>query len=244
MRENKGKILKIAKYYVNITVEGCVDNPSSMATDVLNKKRMKKMAHNKTTGVQQNNLSLFKTLDGKTSDDLVTMFELDKMIPVKLDNLFNYCGINVLPTDFKTYEEIPEISEMLNKKGLILGAVAVKDNKINILYKKGVSEHRQRFTVAHELAHCCLDAEELAVNGRVDFRLDIEGATEETTEGEYAANVFAGELLIPTKTLNLLYEVVKTPKLNILSQMFDVSENVMRARLKYLNFPFVETTSD
>lgn len=182
-------------------------------------------------------LTLFKNLNGKSSEDLITKFELDKMVPVKLDNVFKYCGIEVLPTDFKTYEEIPEISKIVDEKGLVLGAVAIKNNQINILYKKDDPPHRQRFTVAHELAHCCLNAYELATNGHVDYRLDIE----EAAEGEYAANVFAGELLIPNRTLDTLYKAIKKPKVEILAKIFDVSENVMRARLKYLKLPFEDS---
>ena len=247
MQKKRTKMLKIGKSCVIILLDESNEKLQKVRRILftegsLNKKYVdkpigiaeEKNMSNETENYQQNNLQLFDNLNGKTSDDLVTKFELDKMLPVRLDKVFEYCDVEVLPTDFKTYEENPEISKIVDEKGLILGAVAVNNGKINILYKKDDSKHRQRFTIAHELAHCCLNADELATNGHVDYRLDIE----EATKDEFAANVFAGELLIPKKTLDTLYKVIKRPKIGVLSEIFDVSENVMMARLKYLKLPF------
>lgn len=238
LKENTEKLQKIRQ----VLVEDCgfdekgVDKPTRAEKE----EKMAETMERKNNAVPEENvgtIALFKNLNGKSPEDLITRFELDKMVPVKLDGIFEYCGIEVLPTDFKTYEEIPENSEIVDKKGLVLGAVVVNNNKINILYKKDDSKHRQRFTVAHELAHCCLHAGRLAQDGHVDFRLDIE----EPTASEYEANVFAGELLIPKKTLDTLYKAIKKPKLDILAKIFDVSDNVMRERLKYLDLPFEES---
>ncbi len=254
MKKKTPKLLKIGNSCVIILLKESTEKLQKIRQVIMDESALDKKGVDKPTGAkgeikmaniteksQQNNLYLFTNLDGKTSDDLVTKFELDKMIPVKLDKVFDYCSIEVLPTDFKTYEEIPEISEIVDKKGLILGAVAIKNKQINILYKKDDTPHRQKFTVAHELAHCCLNAEKIAVDGHVAFRLDVD--IKNAAEDEYEANVFAGELLIPKKTLDSLYKVIKKPKLEILSKIFDVSENVMRARLKYLKLPFEDSVN-
>lgn len=254
MRENKGKILKIGKYYVNITVEGC---PNKLLKETcLGKKRKvkpvlarkerimvganEKFAGGKTVAkavkVPNTNDSraLFDNLRGKSAEQIIKRYDLDSTIPVNLSRVFKENDIKVVPVNFKTFEDIPEISKTVYEKGAVLGAVAIKDNKINILYKEDDSPHRQYFTIAHELAHCCLDAEELAINGRVDFRLDIEQPSKEEME----ANIFAGELLVPKSALDILYKQIKEPKLSILAKIFDVSTSMIKARLEYLDLPY------
>ena len=253
VRKKIPKLLKIGEYCVNITVEGCVDNPSSMVMDVLNKKRLDepkrvgkgynmaesceriKPSIKKVKATTANDsILLFNNLKGKSAEQIIKRYDLDSTIPVNLNKVFKENDIKVVPVDFRTFEDIPEISKTVYEKGAVLGAVAIKDNKINILYKEDDSPHRQYFTIAHELAHCCLDAEELAINGRVDFRLDIEQPSKEEME----ANIFAGALLVPKSALDILYKQIKEPKLSILAKIFDVSINVMKARLDYLKLSY------
>lgn len=173
-------------------------------------------------------------LDGQTADYLVTYFNLGETVPVDLSEMLKQYNIALRVTDFKSFEEFPDIAENIPQKGKVLGAVKTINDRVNIFYRKGDTPHRQRFTIAHEFAHCCLNAKEIAVNGHIDFRLDIE----EATEDEYAANVFAGELLIPKNVLDSIYNKVPEPNINTLAYAFDVSVNVMEERLKYLGYKY------
>lgn len=173
-------------------------------------------------------------LVGQNAEYFVTYFSLDATVPVDLSEMLKEYNIALRVTDFKSFEEFPEIAENIPQKGKVLGAVKTINDRVNIFYRKGDTPHRQRFTIAHEFAHCCLNAEEIAVNGHVDFRLDIE----EATEDEYKANVFAGELLIPRNVLDSIYSKVSEPNINTLAYVFDVSVNVMEERLKYLGYKY------
>ena len=112
----------------------------------------------------------------------------------------------------------------------ILGAVVKNNDNAAIFYniEDKVSSHRCRFTIAHELAHCCLAHDSGDVY--IDYRTDGETLNEE----EQAANAFAGELLIPEQVLRTTINGLVLPSVKSLWDIFDVSENVMRARLEYL----------
>ena len=71
----------------------------------------------------------------------------------------------------------------------------------------------------------------------IEFRND---QVNNNDEKEYAANVFTGKLLIPEEPLRYALENLITPKVEILAQIFGVSLNVMKARLKYLNISAYE----
>lgn len=176
-----------------------------------------------------------RLLNGKKATDLIKMFHLDKSIPVNLNVIFNRYNIPIISSDFKDLEEISSIKKKMEYKGEVLGAVVVKDNDIKIFYRKGDNRHRQKFTLAHELAHCCLDADKLEQNGHIEFRIDIDSFN---VGREREANIFAGELLIPESVLNDIYKETEVPNLKFMAMMFDVSENVMKARLDYLNKPY------
>ena len=49
---------------------------------------------------------------------------------------------------------------------------------------------------------------------------------------ERAANIYAGELLIPDESLKKIYDRLLLPSLKTLSEIFDVSTAVMRERLE------------
>lgn len=177
--------------------------------------------------------SPFYPLDGKSTDYLIVQFELDKFVPVNLDKLLKYYNITLRASDFKDVEGNPVIAQNVGKRGSVLGRVKEENNQIYIYFKKDDSIHRQRFTIAHELAHCCLNARQLSVAGHVEYRLDLEKP--QLNGDEYDANVFAGELLIPKTIIDNIYKVVPKPNVKALAELFDVSENVMENRLKYLN---------
>jgi Zn-dependent peptidase ImmA (M78 family) len=115
----------------------------------------------------------------------------------------------------------------------ILGALATNGDRAAIFCRVEDKEdsHRYRFTIAHELGHCCLN--HFPVDGstvHLVFRKD--GNT--TDEDEIAANVFAGELLIPKESLLCVIDELLVPTVKVLADIFDVSNTVMSERLKYL----------
>ena len=58
---------------------------------------------------------------------------------------------------------------------------------------------------------------------------------------EIQANIFAGEILIPKYTLDLVYnKFISTPPISVLARIFEVSISVMKARLDYLELPYGE----
>ena len=176
----------------------------------------------------------------ESSKNLIDRFGLDETLPVNLDGLLEYYNISVYPTDFNELREFPEIANEEKEKGEILGAVAVQNNDIRILYKESDTKHRQKFTIAHELAHCCLDADSLMENGHIEYRKEFSERTGDNKE--IKANIFAGELLIPETALNKIYAKVDRPNLEVLAKAFDVSDNVMRERLKKLGLQYSENS--
>ena len=130
-----------------------------------------------------------------------------------------------------------DFSEIENKAGLpsqsILGASMVLDGKVNLYYKSGESSHRTKFTLAHELAHCICHLETI---DHMEFRSDI---TDLNNEKEIEANRYAGELLIPESSLKAILKQFYFPSLSALSQIFDVSTNVMEKRLQDLGISYL-----
>ncbi len=174
-------------------------------------------------------------LSDETSESLIKKFALDETIPVNLDELLYHYDVYLYETDFSEVEKTI-LSKLVEEKGLILGAVAEVNEKIQILYRKKDRPHRQRFTIAHELAHCCINAAELAEKGHIEFRTDMH--SNDANSIEHKANIFAGELLIPEKCLTEIYKTTDKPDINYLAKLFDVSVSVMQARLEYLSLPF------
>jgi Zn-dependent peptidase ImmA (M78 family) len=88
------------------------------------------------------------------------------------------------------------------------GMAFVKDGKSMIGINSLHHPNRQRFTLAHELAHIHLHSEQLAMAVHVDkgsLRRDLVSATG-TDSNEIEANAFAAELLMPRELLSAFIE--------------------------------------
>lgn len=171
-----------------------------------------------------------RELDGLTPDEIFLICGVDAY-PVNIQMILKKLGIKSGVMDFSNIET--QIPEVIEKRGFILGAVTIIGDDVNIFYSKNSTENRKRFTLAHELAHCCLNATSLK-KGHIEFRFD------ETTEEprELAANIFAGQLLIPEALLRKMYNSLIIPAVDVMAAEFQVSTRVMEARLKYLNLGF------
>lgn len=108
-----------------------------------------------------------------------------------------------------TLETLPERLDAIVRKEEKLIGINAKHSKV-----------RQRFSIAHELAHLKLQHPEIVY--------DPDGKKDRIFESE--ANMFAGEFLVPLKTLKSVIKSVKDPV--SLSNHFNVSKDVMFIRLK------------
>jgi Zn-dependent peptidase ImmA (M78 family) len=90
------------------------------------------------------------------------------------------------------------------------------------------STTRQRFTLAHEIAHYVLHRD-LIGDGISD---DAMYRSSLSSEYEVQANRYAAEILLPTALLKREYRAC--PALAVLSKTFGVSEEALRIRIKQL----------
>ena len=185
------------------------------------------------TREDDNMCKLLKELNGLTADQLLKKYNMPPNPPIDISSLLKRIGILEIPMDFTEIEKI-----MKYQPGDVLGAIFAKDNSLGIFYRQGDSLNRIRFTLAHEIAHCCIHADTLEKR-----HIELRSALSAVTPKEYSANVFAGELLIPESTLKEIHSrYLVAPPLSNIAQIFKVSTNVMAARLEYLNLPYIRDT--
>lgn len=166
-------------------------------------------------------------------DELLKRTEQEDKIPVDVAQICYDFGIRLSPFDFSPIEKNDDVKNEVAKRGNILGAAVVSGDNLAILYRQADSSNRRRFTIAHELAHCCLHMSTDA-DFHVEFRTD---SSNEKNQKEYEANLFAGKLLIPEKSLKRLIGDAKyiTKQTSIvLAKLFLVSQNVLNERLRTL----------
>lgn len=171
---------------------------------------------------------ILKNINGKTAFELLKIHDIPLEPPIQISQLLQRIGISTLGIDFTQIEK-----DAGYEYGRILGAAISKKDNLTIFYRKQDSKNRQRFTIAHELAHCCLHTDNLQQN-------HIELRENETVKDakETEADIFAGELLIPEQSLVKVYNEFYVPSLKSLAKIFGVSTNVMAARLDYLSMSY------
>ena len=171
-----------------------------------------------------------RELDGLTPDEILLISGVSSY-PVDMQKILRKLGIRSGSMNFEAIEA--KIPKVIESRGSILGAVTIIGDNLNIFYSEDSTDNRKRFTLAHELAHCCLNASSLR-KGHIEFRFD------ETTSDpkELAANIFAGQLLIPEKPLRKMYDSLLIPAADVMAHEFQVSTHVMEARLKHLGLGF------
>lgn len=166
-----------------------------------------------------------RDLHGKTAEEILALCGQSDSIPVDMKTILEKLHISAVHFDFSKIEEkLPPKYSGLS----ILGAMISNDENIAILYsdKEVKDSHRTRFTIAHEIAHCCLHGQPYHIEFRIDGDLN---------DNEIAANTFAGELLIPEVSLKDTIKQLLLPTVTALADIFDVSVNVMTERIKYLS---------
>lgn len=175
---------------------------------------------------------ILEKIGGLNAGELLSKYNISLTPPINLSLLIERIGISAYSVDFTEAEEAAKYP-----KGTIVGAALSFDDDLDIMYAQGLTPNRIRFTVAHELAHCCLHAPDLKIK-HIELRTSEMNEVENAKE--IAANIFAGELLIPEKPLLDIFGALLKPSISALARIFQVSDNVMRARLKYLELPIIE----
>lgn len=175
-------------------------------------------------------------LNGLSANELLKKAGQDGIVPVDIAQLCYDLQIIIKPFDFASIESSETYRNQVISKGNILGVVLAQGDDLAILYREADTKNRKRFTLAHELAHCCLHMSPQD-DIHVEFRID--GNSDEQKEVE--ANIFAGELLIPEDGLKSIINETKVEREIIpsLASLFAVSINVMEERLKYLKIEII-----
>lgn len=177
---------------------------------------------------------ILKEIKNKSAYELLNAYNIELTPPIDISTLLERIGISTIAKDFT---EIEESFEKL--PGSILGATFSLNDELTIFYRKFENLHRKKFTVAHELAHCCLHCP-TNETAHIEFRIEPFDTqlSQEEKDKEREANIFAGELLIPEEPLLKYYNKLIIPSLSKLANIFDVSSSVMAARLDYLQKPY------
>ena len=161
-------------------------------------------------------------------------YQISLVPPIDISLLMQRIGRKEIPFDFTELEKLMNL-----ETDDIIGTVFAKNDELGIFYKASDSLNRQRFTIAHEIAHCCLDTDALKTK-----HIELRSSQTENTLKEYNANVFAGKLLIPKISLDKIHsKFLLAPPLSVISKIFEVSTTVMAARLDYLELKYIDDTN-
>ncbi|MDA0695605.1 MAG: ImmA/IrrE family metallo-endopeptidase [Proteobacteria bacterium] len=147
--------------------------------------------------------------------ELITSFQ--KEVPMKLGALAQRLGITVFSATLPSN---------------ISGEIKEKDGKIVIKVNRHDTKPRQRFTLAHEIAHFLLHKHLLA-NGIVD---DVLYRSSQSNTIEAEANRLAADILMPP---NIVNEILRScshltdreKKLEEVAQQMDVSLTALKIRM-------------
>lgn len=171
---------------------------------------------------------ILKNIRGKSAEDLLQDYGVSLNPPIDLPKLLSKIGVSTLGIDFSSIEELVKYDS-----GRIISATVSNGDNLTIFYRKDDTKNRQRFAIAHELAHCCLHSENLKQN-----HVELRECKENNDPKEFEANVFAGELLMPESTLKEMYDRLYIPSLCSLAKIFKVSSIEMAKRLNHFRLPY------
>lgn len=207
----------------------------------------------KSKGEKKNMCETLNRLDGKTPDELLKeyfVYSKSKgmpLFPINIETILEMYDITPKMVNFSEFEKekIVQKSRVREEGEKIIGSVSLEGDDLRMLYDEKSPPHRKRFTLAHELAHCCLHADklretayDLTTQKDIDFFEERKEIEMEDMWDEWDANVFAGAILIPDDDLKFAYKRMlrKDEKIDIdlLANIFDVSDSVMKERIRIL----------
>ncbi|MGB9561646.1 MAG: ImmA/IrrE family metallo-endopeptidase [bacterium] len=141
--------------------------------------------------------------------------------------LFKLIDINKVPIDLSPILMEYKIEVREESFANILG-VTFKSPKFNlIVLNKNIPSRQKLFTLAHEIGHIVMPhkgSSNICVIGKNKLM-------------EQSANRFAAELIMPAPTVKKLWEEYRTNpeyRISILADMFGVSYEAMKTRVKLL----------
>ena len=165
----------------------------------------------------------------KRANALLKRFEITQ-VPVHVEKLANSMGALV---------RFSPLGDSLS------GMIYIEGNRAIIGVNSYHHQNRQRFTIAHEIAHLELH-EQLIVNEvHVDKRFRVLMRDASSASGsermEIEANRFAAELLMPSSLLNDMlkkngFDIDDDRPLEILARKFRVSKQALEFRIRNLRF--------
>jgi len=165
----------------------------------------------------------------KNAGDLLRQLKITK-IPIDVEKICAELDISITITDLSQVEKA-------HGGRPISGALILKNGEKDIIVNQDDIRERQRFTIAHELAHYFLHHCEETVSSTERAIISFRGAKNKV---EYEADQFAAELLMPLEHIIRLYEELPLPYITALALKFDVSKAAMRYRLDSLNKNYID----
>ncbi len=153
-------------------------------------------------------------------------------LPVDIGQILNKWEIEIAAVSFDELQKDLPIG-----KNKITGLAYAQNDDLLILYSKESDMKESRFTLAHELGHCCLHMD---VNSSCHIELqtanDVHNISQNKFETFYSkkeeeADKFARDLLIPTNILKLLLSKNKKLSVELLSDFFAVPITQMQKKL-------------
>ncbi len=165
----------------------------------------------------------------KEMREILELLKKDSLLdstPVNLEEIADYYGIKIF------YKYIDSLSGKIIKR---------EDNDYEIIVSVLHPHTRQRFTLAHELAHYFLHRKEIGdgINENALYRSGL------SNEIELEANRLASNIIMPTHKIHEYLEKIKNLKLDLiqnqdivipyLADTFEVSKKAMIYRLGLQN---------
>lgn len=159
-------------------------------------------------------------LKGMSAKKILELAGQENAAPIDLNKVIKTLGLYKEARDFSDLEAI-------ENKGKISGLVVLMGDDVKIFFNIKDKLKEKRFTAAHEIGHCCLHGDSLK-NDYIEF-LHMDGFE---NKHEAEASEFAARLLIPSKSLRKIHSALIEPTIEDLSNIFEVSERIMKIRLK------------
>ena len=182
-----------------------------------------------------------KEIQNKSADEIYTLCGVSKMMPISFDKISKTYKVNILGTDFSYISNLDAVKSQMKNQKKILGMVTIENDYANIYYNNNpeIDIPTQRFTIAHELAHCINHYQELYSGGKLELLEDTtptDSQSGDSTEDvhEYVCNKFARDFLIPTEMLKKIYNAMHKPSVSDLADLFLVPEKEMNIKLSEL----------
>lgn len=186
---------------------------------------------------KRSNLRNISTLKDKTATEVQELCGISRMMPISFDQLKKNYKIKIFGTDLSHMSSnFQEVKALMKKEGTILGMVKIKEEYANIYYNnnKEIDIPTQRFTIAHELAHCVYDSESLALQEEVDY-VSVKENGMNSDFKEEKCDKFARDFLIPSDMLIKVCNIIPDVDLTVLSELFLVPESQMKIKLEEMN---------